>query len=123
MSILLFFPCAQANDLTKTGFTCSPQYFLIDSLVRSTSPVKRSRWYRAEDHEQSLGRFMRDMGDCVRRKYHCLDMFSYSGRVKEAFEDAGFKALQFDVKISNDHDVVSQGGFKELLRMGMSHFV
>lgn len=54
MSILLFFPCAQANDLTKTGFTCSPQYFLIDSLVRSTSPVKRSRWQLFWSGERSV---------------------------------------------------------------------
>ena len=55
----------------------------------------------------------------LQRGLHCLDIFGASGRVKHTWEDAGFRAAGFDIRLSNSHDICGETGVKILLRMGL----
>ena len=60
----------------------------------------------------------------VQQTYHCIDAFGASGRVKDTWLRAGFQAIGFDIKLSPDHDLTSETGFKALVQMGLEplHF-
>ncbi|CAL1166269.1 unnamed protein product [Cladocopium goreaui] len=57
--------------------------------------------------------------DCVQQAYDCIDAFGASGRVKDTWLRAGFQAIGFDIKLSPDHDLTSETGFKALVKMGL----
>ena len=57
----------------------------------------------------------------VDRVFHVLDMFGASQRISQAWEERGYLARAFDVKISNLHDICSEAGMKILATMGMEH--
>ena len=76
------------------------------------------RWFKAEEHGPQLLDFMRGTRD-LQRGFHCLDIFGASGRVKNTWEDAGFSAAGFDIRLSDSHDICGETGVKILLRMGL----
>ena len=52
------------------------------------------------------------------RDLHCLDIFSASGSVSQAFTTHGFRAGQYDIQCDNrGHDIVGKRGFLNLLRL------
>jgi len=52
-----------------------------------------------------------------------LDLFGASQSVGKTWSKAGYKALCFDIKLSQDNDIVSEVGFKGLLRGGLQCLV
>ena len=66
-----------------------------------------------------LKAWMRETEGTVARIYDCLDMFGASQRVAQTWQDAGYRAIAFDVKLSRSHDLCSQKGVKVLLRMAL----
>ena len=64
-------------------------------------------------------RWVHESVDYVQRDYHCIDAFGASGRVKDTWLRAGFQAIGFDIKLSPDHDLTSETGFKALVKMGL----
>ena len=51
--------------------------------------------------------------------YDCLDIFGASERIKFTWINAGYKASAFDVKLSPDHDLTAEVGFKTLVELGL----
>lgn len=82
---------------------------------------KRSaaRWYQPEQHSESLQNFLQQTGSLVSRVFDCLDIFGASGRVKDTWDSAGYKAVGYDLKLDLGHDIVSESGFKTLLTYGL----
>ena len=77
------------------------------------------RWYKPELHREELIEWMQRAGAEIERSIDCLDMFGASGRVKRCWEEAGYAAEGFDIKINPGHDVCSPQGFKTLLSLGL----
>ena len=48
---------------------------------------------------------------------HCLDCFGASQRVKTCWENAGYSACAFDLKLNEQHDLSLFGGCVELIRL------
>ena len=53
----------------------------------------------------------------------CMDVFGASERVAATWQDAGYNAMSYDIKINPSHDIVSEAGFKCMLRMALQFFV
>lgn len=51
--------------------------------------------------------------------FFCLDLFGASGRVAATWGKHGFPAIGFDIKLSQQDDIVSMLGFKRLITMAM----
>ena len=56
--------------------------------------------------------------ETVDKAYDCLDLFGASQRVKQTWEDHGFPAASYDIKISAAHDICSSSGVHLLLHLG-----
>ena len=52
----------------------------------------------------------------MQKQFHVLDIFGASRRVASAWESQGYRGWSFDVKLDRGHDIVSELGFKLLLR-------
>ena len=77
------------------------------------------RWYRAENHFHQLAQFVRLTAASADHTIQCLDLFGASGRVAQTWTDAGYGAMGFDIKLSNEHDLTQETGVKKLLTMAM----
>ena len=62
---------------------------------------------------------LQQTGSLVSRVFDCLDIFGASGRVKDTWDSAGYKAVGYDLKLDLGHDIVSESGFKTLLTYGL----
>ena len=82
-----------------------------------------SRWYRPEDHFDSLLEYAKDLVENVPKTYAVLDLFGASQRVANTWIRNGYSAVAFDIKISASHDICTEAGFKKLLEMAMQWLV
>ena len=107
---------------TKTQFQplASTDWCLGGNDQRDNIPTVASlRWYKAETQMVELRAFMRTTAKIVTNNIACLDLFGASGKVKSTFEDAGYRSLGYDIKISENHDITAVHGVKTLLAYGM----
>ena len=56
-------------------------------------------------------------------KYHVLEAFGASQRLKSAWKSAGFSGVSFDIKLAARHDLCTEQGVKTLLSMAMESLV
>ena len=82
-----------------------------------------SRWYRPEDHFEHLLQYAQALDGRVAKIYSVLDLFGASQRVANTWIRNGYSAVAFDIKISANHDICTEAGFKELLSMAMQRLV
>lgn len=77
-----------------------------------------SAWFNACAHDADLDAFCSRWQ--VPRNLFCVDLFSASKRVSNAFVMRGFMAKSFDIVSSADEDVLSEGGFYRALVLILS---
>ncbi|CAK9027613.1 unnamed protein product [Durusdinium trenchii] len=56
----------------------------------------------------------------TKRVYQVLDLFGASKQISKAWEAEGFNAASYDIKSNKKHDICSQTGFMELIKLGLS---
>lgn len=60
----------------------------------------------------------RTLASQTRRVYQVIDLFGASQKVSNTWKQEGFNAAGYDIKLSTSHDICSENGFRELLKMG-----
>lgn len=81
------------------------------------------RWFKADENFDELGEWLRQAAPTVDQTISCLDVFGASKRVADTWQDAGFKASSYDIKLSHEDDICSERGCKKLLHMGLQPLV
>lgn len=84
----------------------------------ASSHVPEEEWYVASGDWSNLLKHCRAWNG--KRDLMCVDVFSYSQRIRKTFERAGYKAMAYDIKSDPGFDITTKGGFMRLLDMGMS---
>ena len=64
---------------------------------------------------ETLSQWMNEMLRTNDKVYDVLDLFGATQKVSRTFASAGHTAISFDIKLSSTQDLVSEGGFRELL--------
>ena len=82
-----------------------------------------TRWYKPEQHAAHLQQWIETTSATVQQIYSCIDVFSASERIAETFEDAMEPAIAFDIKLNREHDLTSEVGVKNLLRLALQSLV
>ena len=54
--------------------------------------------------------------------FDVLDVFGASCRIAETWRAAGYRAFSYDIKLSKNHDICTEDGFKLLLWKTMQSF-
>ncbi|CAE7740361.1 RHM1 [Symbiodinium sp. CCMP2456] len=84
----------------------------------TTTITDEAEWYNAESDITSLRRMMKKFRGV--RDLSCLDLFGASGAIKKAWSGHHKKAELYDIKTNGpQHDICSEGGFENLMRMGL----
>jgi len=84
----------------------------------TTTITDEAEWYIAENNITSLRRMVK--GFSGRRDLSCLDLFGASGAIKNAWSRNKKKAELYDIKTNGpQHDICSEGGFENLLQLGL----
>lgn len=73
------------------------------------------RWFKPEEHFETLSQWMDELLHTNEKVYDVLDLFGATQKVSRTFESAGHKSVSFDIKLSSTQDLVSESGFRELL--------
>ena len=76
------------------------------------------RWYTPEEHALELKRLAAAASSRT-QKLSVLDVFGVSQRVSEAWQKVDLNGFSFDIKLSREHDICSERGFKLLLTKAM----
>ena len=77
------------------------------------------RWYRPENHHSELVDWMTRRQQISQGVWDCIDVFGASGKVAQVWKDHGYSAIGYDIKLTRQHDICTQRGFKCLLSMGL----
>jgi len=84
----------------------------------TSTAIEEDQWYTASSYMTALRRMVREWQG--QRDLSCLDLFGASGAVKRTWARHHKKAELYDIKnYGLEHDICSEGGFKNLLQLGL----
>lgn len=81
------------------------------------------RWFHPEAQLDAVKEFMVQTAGAVDQTLDCLDLFGASGRIRTMWKLHGYEAESYDIKLSADHDLCKEVGFKCLISMCMQFLV
>ena len=84
----------------------------------ASSSVPESQWYDASGDWLFLHEFCTTW--CGPRRFHCVDVFSYSMKFATTFSQHGYHSVAYDIRNDRGDDITTKDGFLRLLALGLA---